>query len=165
MVRVDVSTADLCDTHGDAVSVADPGFVDLGGRDGFGGVIATVRVFEDNVLVRAALEEAGVGRVLVVDGGGSRRCALLGDMLAATAIERGWSGVIVNGCVRDASALGGLPLGVKALGTDPRRSAKEGGGERGEPVTFAGVTFVPGCFVYADIDGIVVSEHRLDEPG
>lgn len=155
------ATTDLCDEFGEAVRVAEPLFGDFGGSGNFFGRIETVRVFEDNVLVRAALEEEGRGRVLVVDGGGSTRCALLGDKLAAMARENGWAGVVVNGCIRDAAEVAGIPLGVKALHAVPRRSAKEGAGERGVVVEFAGITFSPGEHLYADADGIVVAERAL----
>jgi len=150
------TTADLCDEFGDDVRVAGPLFRDYGGSGNFFGQIETVRVFEDNVLVRGALEEEGRGRVLVVDGGGSTRCALLGDKLAAMARENGWAGVVVNGCIRDSAEVAKLPLGVKALHAVPRRSGKEGSGERGVTVEFAGISFSPGDYLYADADGIVV---------
>lgn len=156
-----ISTADLCDQHPDDVSVVEPILRNFGGMEAFAGSIATVRVDEDNVLVRAALEEPGEGRVLIVDGGGSLRCALLGDQIAALAASNGWSGIVVHGCVRDARALGRIPVGIRALATNPKKSAKAGAGERGVPVTFAGVTFVPGHHLYADDDGIVVSARRV----
>jgi regulator of ribonuclease activity A len=147
------------------VSVADPVFTDFGGMRAFGGRVATVRVLEDNVLVRSALEEPGEGRVLVIDGGGSTRCALLGDVLATIAVDNGWSGIIVNGCIRDSDALSKIAIGIKALGTNPRKSDKRGEGERDVPVTFAGVTFESGCFAYADPAGIVVSPRSLTKQG
>jgi len=158
-----VSTADLCDKYGDAVLVAEPVFADYGGARAFWGPIATVSVYEDNVLVRAALEQPGDGRILVVQGGGSLRCALLGDQLAALAHANGWAGVVVHGCIRDSRAIAEIPIGVKALGANPRKSAKLGAGERDVPVTFAGLAFHPGHYLYADEDGIVVSEGRLEE--
>jgi len=161
---VDISTADLCDAHVDELQIAEPGLVTMGGTSVFGGPIATVQVFEDNVLVRRALEEPGQGRVLVIDGGGSLRCALLGDMLATLARDNGWAGVIVNGCVRDSQAIGALEVGVMALATHPRKSGKVGQGSRDVPVTFAGVTFQPGQVVYADRDGIVVAARPLLDP-
>jgi regulator of ribonuclease activity A len=161
---VDISTADLCDAHADELQIAEPGLVTMGGAPAFGGVIATVQVLEDNVLVRQALEEPGLGRVLVIDGGGSLRCALLGDMLATLARDNGWAGVIVNGCVRDSQAIGALKVGVMALATHPRKSAKLGQGARDVQVTFAGVTFRPGQMVYADRDGIVVAARPLLDP-
>jgi regulator of ribonuclease activity A len=115
-----------------------------------------VRCREDNVLVRQAVSSPGDGRVLVVDGGGSLRYALLGDNLAQLAIDNGWAGIVLNACVRDAAALDALGLGVKALGTCPRPSRKEGAGETGVPVTFGEATFEPGALLHADADGVVV---------
>ena len=157
------TTADLCDEFDDLVRVAEPLFGDYGGRRSFLGEIETVRVFEDNVLVREALEEEGRGRVLVVDGGGSTRCALIGDRLVAMAHENGWAGVVVNGCIRDAAEVAEVPLGVKALHAIPRRSGKERAGERGVAVKFAGISFTPGEHLYADADGIVVAGRDLLE--
>jgi regulator of ribonuclease activity A len=154
-------TPDLCDRHGDLVSVAEPLFRDFGGRPGFAGEIETVRVLEDNALVRLALEGEGRGRVLVVDGQGSRRCALIGGRLAALASANGWAGLVVNGCVRDVSEIASVPLGVKAIAACPRSSAKTGAGERGVPVTFAGVTFTPGHRIWGDEDGLVVAPTEL----
>ncbi|MFT3766937.1 MAG: ribonuclease E activity regulator RraA [Minicystis sp.] len=155
------ATTDLCDAHGDAVRVVAPLFRDFGGRRRFAGTIVTIKVHEDNVLVRAALGEPGEGRVLVVDGGGSLRTALLGDQLAQLARDSGWSGVVVYGCVRDAEAMSAIEVGVKALATHPRKSGKKGWGERDVPVTFGGVTFVPGEWLCADADGIVVATRPL----
>ena len=148
-------TADICDQHD--VQVAEPIFRDFGGKRAFGGPITTVKVFEDNVLVRSTLEQPGDGRVLVVDGGGSKRCALLGDRLATLARDNEWAGVIVYGCIRDSAPIATIEVGVKALGTHPRKSVKRGEGVRDEAVAFAGVTFAPGSYVYADEDGVVVS--------
>jgi regulator of ribonuclease activity A len=155
------ATADLCDEFGAEVRVAEPLFRDWGGASSFAGPIQTLRVFEDNALVRAELETPGRGRVLVVDGGGSLRRALVGGNLAALAHRNGWSGIVVHGCIRDTAEVAGTPLGVKALNTIPRKSATAGAGERGVPVTFAGVTFVPGAHLYADRDGIVVFDRDL----
>jgi regulator of ribonuclease activity A len=155
------ATADLCDAFGADVRVAEPLFEDWGGSVAFAGVIETVRVFEDNALVREVLETAGQGRVLVVDGGGSLRSALVGGNLATLAHRNGWAGLVVHGCIRDADEIRAVPLGVKALHAIPRKSAKAGSGERSVPVTFAGVTFQPGWHVYADRDGIVVAERDL----
>lgn len=152
---MDFATADLSDEHPDAQIVA-PGLRDFGGRIRFFGRIRTVRCFEDNSLVRAALEEPGDGGVLVVDGAASMKCALLGDRLGALAIENGWSGVVVNGCVRDSSELGAMALGVKALATHPRKSVKRGGGERDVTVSFLDAEFTPGAMLYADGDGVIV---------
>ncbi|MCP3136506.1 ribonuclease E activity regulator RraA [Pyxidicoccus xibeiensis] len=156
---LDFKTADLCDAHSGTAhfQVAEPGFLDYGGHRSFAGPISTVRAPEDNSLVRKALEEPGQGRVLVVDGGGSRRCALVGDQLAALAQKNGWAGVVVNGCIRDSEDVGRTAIGVKALGTHPLKSSKRNEGQRDVEVRFAGVTFQPGHHLYADADGIVVS--------
>ena len=155
------ATADLYDQHEGKVQVALPLFRDYGGRKVFGGQVATVRVFEDNSLVRAALSEQGQGKVLVIDGGESLRCALVGDLLAQLGKDKGWEGIIVSGCIRDSSAIAGIDIGIKALGTNPRKSVKKGVGDRDVPVTFAGVTFNPGDYVYADTDGILVSASKI----
>jgi regulator of ribonuclease activity A len=152
-----ISTADILDAHGEDAAVCLLPFRAFG-PSAFAGRIATVSCPEDNVLLRQRLEEPGEGRVLVVDGGGSFHCALLGDKLATLALENGWAGVVLNGCVRDAARLGALELGVKALGTNPRPSRKEGAGTLDGPVSFGGVTFRPGAFLYADEDGVVVLE-------
>lgn len=150
------ATADLCDSHGEAARVCEIPFRDFGEVTAFSGAVATVRCFEDNTRVRATLESEGHGRVLVVDAGGSFRCAMLGDNLAQLALDNGWAGIVIYGCVRDAAVLATLPLGVKALATHPRRSEKRGGGEVDVPVTFGGVTFTPGERVFADEDGVIV---------
>jgi regulator of ribonuclease activity A len=155
------ATADLSDAHPDA-QAAEIALLDFGGIAAFHGPVATLKVFEDNALVRESLEEAGRGRVLVVDGGGSRRCALLGGNLAQLAVRNGWAGIVINGCVRDVAEMSTLAVGVKALGTSPRRSEKGlHGGQRDRPVRFAGVKFEPGSWVYADQDGLLVAERRL----
>lgn len=161
------TTTDLCDASAGSVQVADPVLRSFGGRAAFAGPIATVKAFEDNSLVRAALEEPGDGRVLVVDGGGSLRCALLGDQLGALAVHNGWAGVVINGCVRDVAALRTLPLGVLALAAHPLKSVKHGEGQRAVPLHFAGVRFTPGAWLYADEDGLIVSERPAHdaEPG
>jgi regulator of ribonuclease activity A len=156
-----ISTPDLCDRYGERVQVAEPLFIDFGGRAALAGEIETVRVLEDNALVRRMLEAEGRGRVLVVDGQGSRRCALIGGRLAALAAANGWAGLVVNGCVRDVGELAAVPLGVKALAACPRAPAKTGAGERGVPVTFAGITFTPGHRVWGDADGLVVGATGL----
>lgn len=160
-------TTDLCDASAGALQVVDPVLRSFGGLVAFAGPIATVKAFEDNSLVRSTLEEPGDGRVLVVDGGGSLRCAMLGDRLAAMALANGWVGVVVNGCVRDAGELRKLPLGVLALAPHPMKSVKRGEGQRAVPVRFAGVRFTPGAWFYADEDGVLVSERPVhdDEPG
>jgi regulator of ribonuclease activity A len=155
------STADLCDQFPDSVSVAEPLFRDFGGRRAFSGPIETVRVREDNALVRQALESPGHGRVLVVDGGGSLRTALVGGRLAVLAEGNGWSGILVHGCVRDSAELGAIPIGIKALASCPRKSGKAGVGERGVAVSFGGVTFSPGAYLYADQDGVLIAARNL----
>lgn len=154
-------TADLCDSHAHLLAIAAPIFRSFGGRRRFSGAIATLRCFEDNSLVRERLVEAGHGRVLVIDGGGSLKCALVGDQLGALGVKNGWSGVIVFGCVRDTAALGAMDLGVLALAPHPLKSVKRGVGEREVNVAFAGVSFAPGAYVYADEDGVVVAPAML----
>jgi regulator of ribonuclease activity A len=136
-------------------------FHSYGARPRFAGPIETVRCLEDNALVKSILATPGAGRVLVVDGGGSLRTALMGDLIAASAVTCGWAGVVINGAVRDVVALAGLDLGVKALGSNPRRSAKEGKGTTGEPVSFGDVEFRPGEWLYSDEDGIVLATRDL----
>jgi regulator of ribonuclease activity A len=155
------ATADLYDQYGEKLQVAQPLFNDFGGRIRFHGQIATVKVHEDNSLVRAALEEKGNGRVLVIDGGESLRCALVGDMLAQLGMDNGWSGMVISGCIRDSAAVITIDIGIKALGTNPRKSVKKGTGDRDISVTFAGVTFTPGHYIYADEDGILISAEKL----
>ena len=149
------ATADLLDQHPDA-AVCELPFRQFGGVASVDGLIATVRCFEDNVLVKQRVAEAGQGRVLVVDGGGSLRIALVGDNVASLARDNGWAGLIIHGCVRDSAGLRGLAIGIKALGTHPKPSAKNGDGEVDVPVTFGGVTFEPGARVASDDDGIVL---------
>ncbi len=149
------ATADLLDEHPDA-TVCDLALRQFGGVASIDGEVATVSCFEDNVLVKQRVSEPGAGRVLVVDGGGSLRIALVGDNVARLAVENGWAGLILNACVRDSAALRALPLGIKALGTHPKPSSKTGKGQLDVPVTFGGVTFTPGARVASDDDGIVV---------
>ncbi|MBX6353960.1 MAG: ribonuclease E activity regulator RraA [Thermoflavifilum sp.] len=159
-----MATADLCDAYLEELQVCAEGFASYGGRRAFCGPIETVRVFEDNVLVKQALETAPPGSVVVVDGGGSRRCALVGGNLAAIAARRGLAGIIVYGCIRDAAEIRNLPLGVLALGTCPVKSRKDGVGSRGEALHFGGVVWRPGAWAYADDDGVVVAERQLTPP-
>ncbi|MGH6635518.1 MAG: ribonuclease E activity regulator RraA [Gammaproteobacteria bacterium] len=155
------ATADVYDRYGGKLQVLMPMFNDYGGLRSFCGVIATLKVHEDNSLVRAALEEQGQGRVLVIDGGGSLRCALLGDRLALLAQQNGWSGMLVYGCIRDSAAIASIAIGLKAMNTNPRKSVKKGFGERDIAVSFAGATFTPGAYLYADSDGVLVANERL----
>lgn len=154
-------TCDLCDENPDDVRVLEPMLSQFGGRECFGGEIVTVKCFEDNSRVKETLGTPGAGKVLVVDGGGSLRCALLGDMIGEDAVKNGWEGVIVYGCVRDVDALGTLDLGVQALASIPLKSNRRGEGQKDIPVTFGGVTFRSGEYAYADNNGVVVSAKRL----
>lgn len=155
------ATTDISDAHAAELQHGAPLFQDYGGVIAFNGPIATLKVFEDNVMVRAAVEQPGAGRVLVVDGGGSMKCALFGGNLAALAAENGWAGVVINGCVRDRGELAAASVGVKALNHHPKRSAREGKGEADVVVTFADVTFTPGAWLYADADGIILAKTKL----
>jgi len=152
---------DLCDEFSDKLQICDPIFTDFGGLLAFGGPISTVKCFEDNTLVRAALEEPGEGRVLVVDGGASDRCALLGDNLAQLAIDNDWAGIVVYGCIRDSGEISQMDVAVKAMNVHPKKSYKKGAGERDVPVRFGGASFMPGDWLYADLDGVVVSADEL----
>ena len=162
---MEFTTADLCDAYPDLVQVADPLFREYGGLAKFTGPIETLKVFEDNALVRQILETDGRGRVLVIDGGGSLRCALVGGRLAAVAHAKGWAGLLINGCVRDSAELAQVAIGIRALNCVPVRSGKLGTGETGSRLDFAGVSFNSGSFVYADGDGIVVAERNLLDGG
>lgn len=150
------ATADLVDSIGADVRSCDVQFRQFGGLTQFAGPISTVRCFQDNALLKSVLSQPNEGGVLVVDGGGSLHTALVGDLIAELARSNGWAGLIVNGAVRDAAALRGLDIGIKALGTNPRKSTKTGDGERDIEVTLGGVTFLPGEIAYSDDDGIVV---------
>ena len=151
------ATADVCDAMGDEATVCEVAFKDLGAHTIFSGIIVTVATFEDNLNLREVLAGDGAGKVLVVDGGGSIRRALVGGNVAQLAAEKGWAGLIINGCVRDAHEIADAALGVKAIGTNPRRPLKNGIGTVGEAVKFGGVTFRPGEHVYADGDAVVVT--------
>ena len=150
------ATADLVDEIGAEVRSCDLQLRQFGGRDTFAGPISTVRCFQDNALLKSVLSEPGDGGVLVIDGDASVHTALVGDVIAELGRSNGWAGVIVNGAVRDASTLRTLDFGIKALGTNPRKSTKTGAGERDVAVSFGGVTFAPGEIAYSDDDGIVV---------
>ena len=149
-------TADLVDEIGPNVRSCDLQFDQYGARSQFAGPITTVRCFQDNAVVKSVLSEPGHGRVLVVDGDGSLHCALVGDVIAGLGVDNGWAGLIINGAVRDAAMLRTLDIGIKALGTNPRKSAKTGDGQRDVAVEFGGVLFAPGEIAYSDEDGIVV---------
>lgn len=154
------TTPDLCDDHPD-VHVVDPVFRSYGGRAAFHGRIVTIYCFEDNSRVRELANTPGEGRVIVVDGGGSVRRALLGDQIAAAAARNGWSGLLIHGAVRDVDALAETDLGVQALASHPMKTDKRGLGDVDVAVTFAGVTFVPGEWLYADRNGVIVSPRSL----
>ena len=155
------SLPDFCDTHGDLVQVADPLFRDFGATRAFHGPIATIKCHEDNALVRSSFETPGEGRVLVVDGGGSLRRALVGDQIGSLMLKNGWAGVLVYGAVRDVEVLATMPVAVRALGVCPMPPMKRGLGERDLPVRFAGVTFTPGHWLYADENGLLVNATSL----
>lgn len=157
-------TPDLCDQYPDLVRVLEPMLANYGGREAFAGEIVTVKCFEDNSLVKEYLGAPGQGKVMVVDGGASLRKALLGDMIAESAVKNGWQGVIIYGCIRDVSTISTLDLGVQALATVPLKTEKRGIGDYNIPVTFGGVTFHPGEYVYADSNGVVVSARPLTAP-
>lgn len=156
----EIVTPDLCDAHPD-IQVVEPMFGNFGGREAFGGEIVTVKCFEDNSVVKEQVATPGKGKVMVVDGGGSMRAALLGDVLAEKAAENGWEGLVIYGCIRDVDEIGETDLGVQALGTHPRKTEKRGVGDLNVPVTFGGVTFQPGHYLYADNNGVVVSKSAL----
>lgn len=152
---------ELCDQFPDLVQVVEPMFNNYGGRERFGGEIVTIKAYEDNSLVREQVALPGTGKVLVIDGGASTRKAMLGDMLAEKATKNGWEGIIVYGSIRDVNAIGKLDLGVQALGTNPLKTDKKGIGELNIPLTFGGVTFTPGHYLYADNNGVLVSPKAL----
>ena len=163
---MDFATCDLCDAHPEElddgrVKVLPPVFQLYGLRVKFAGPAVTVKVFEDNALVRSTLEGPGNGCVLVVDGGGSLHRALVGGQLALLAQDNGWSGIVVDGCVRDSDEINSCEIGVRALATHPRRPGKTGAGDHGAPVYAGGVAVNPGDWIYADADGILVSQHKL----
>ncbi len=155
------STPDLCDVHAHDLAVAEPLFNDYGHKKVFHGAVETVKCFEDNSLVRQAIERNGEGKVLVVDGGGSLRHSLFGDLLAAKAVENGWQGIVIYGCVRDVELLSQIDLGIKALAANPLKTERRGEGQTDVPVRFAGISFKPGYYLYADLNGVVVAEQEL----
>lgn len=155
-------TADLYDAHEGKVQVCLPMFQSYGAKKQFHGSIVTIKCHEDNTLVGDTLRsENGVGKVLVIDGGGSLRCALVGDLIAEAAIKNGWEGIIVYGCIRDSAPIHQMNIGIKALNTNPTKTVKRKTGLLNEVVNFANVTFKPGAFVYSDEDGILVSDEAL----
>jgi regulator of ribonuclease activity A len=155
------ATVDLVDAHSDVLKSCATQFRQFGGHSSFSGPIRTIRCLEDNALIKQTLGTPGRGAVLVVDGGASLRSALVGDLIAGLGQKNGWSGLVLNGAVRDTRALGTLAIGIKALGSNPWRSAKTGAGQLDVAVSFGGVDFHPGHWLYSDEDGIVVSEHKV----
>jgi len=156
-------TPDLCDEYPE-VEVLEPLFTNYGGKESFGGEVVTIKCHEDNSLVKENVAKPGYGKVMVVDGGGSLRAALLGDMLAEKAVENGWEGLVIYGCIRDVDVIMETNLGVQALATNPRKTEKKGIGEMNVPVKFAGVDINPGSFIYADNNGVIVSQKKLEMP-
>jgi len=154
-------TCDISDLLHPEVQYLEPVYQSFGGKASFNGRIHTVKCFEDNSLVREKVFSKGDGCVLVVDAGGSRRCAMLGDMLAAKAVENGWQGVIMFGLIRDSADINQMDIGVKALGTLPLKSVKKGAGEADIELNFSGVTFTPGEYLYADEDGVIVVKEKV----
>ena len=151
-----ISTADLYDEHGDELQSVSLQLQNIGGHSQFFGSVRTVRCYRDNALLKSILSSPGDGAVLVVDGGGALESALVGDIIAQLGVDNGWAGVVVNGVIRDRVAIGGLPIGVKALGSNPRKSGKTGEGAADVPVEFGGVVFRPGAYLWSDEDGILV---------
>lgn len=156
-----MNTCDLCDLHEDRVRILELPLRDFGGRLAFSGLVSTIQAWEDNSRVREAVSEPGQGRVLVIDGGGSLRRAMLGDLLATKAVENGWAGVVIHGALRDSAAIGALDLGVKALGTCPLKTEKLGRGERDVELNLGGVAIRPGNWLCADEDGVVIADAVL----
>lgn len=154
-------TPDLCDENPELVRVVEPMFTNYGGKKAFCGEIVTVKCHEDNSVVKKQASEPGQGKVMVVDGGGSLRCALLGDLIAEKAVENGWEGLIIYGCIRDVDAIAELDLGVQALATIPIKSVRKDRGDLNIEIKLGGVTFKPGEYVYADNNGIIVSAKAL----
>ena len=158
---MDFVTPDLCDENPALVRIVEPMFNNYGAKRCFGGEIVTVKCHEDNSVVKANVAKPGKGKVMVVDGGGSKRCALLGDMLAAKAAENEWEGIIIYGCIRDVDEINETDLGVQALATIPIKSNRQDRGDLNVVIQFGGVTFKPGEYVYADNNGVIVSSEPL----
>ncbi len=157
------TTADLSDADPTVATLSTERLRRFGTPTSFCGPIRTVQVFEDNTLVRGLLETPGEGAVLVVDGGGSTRCALIGDQLAQLAIDHGWNGLVIWGAIRDSAVIDAMPIGINAIATSPRKSEKRGAGIVDQPLWFAGAEFTAGAWLYADLDGILLSPHRLHD--
>lgn len=161
MTTTMIPTPDLCDDNEGNVEAFEVQFQHFGLHKWFSGQVLTVKCFEDNSLVKELVNTEGCGRVLVVDGGGSMRRALLGDMLAEAAVKNNWAGLVLNGCIRDVQVINELKIGVKALGTHPMKTDKRGEGQQGINIAFGGVNIATGDYIYADENGVVVSQHPL----
>ncbi|MGX5914864.1 ribonuclease E activity regulator RraA [Aliidiomarina sp. Khilg15.8] len=159
---MEYNTSELCDLYADAVDVVEPMFVNYGGRSSFGGQLVTIKCYEDKGLIENTLQEPGAGKVLLVDGGGSLRRALIDIALAELAVENEWEGIICYGCVRDVDALEDLDLGIQAIASLPVGAPSAGTGELDVPVNFGGVTFLPEDHIYADATGVILSPEPLD---
>lgn len=157
-----IYTADLCDEFPNELQIVADIFKDYGARKNFHGAIVTVKLFEDNSYVKKVLAEDGTGKVLVIDGGGSKRRALVGGNLGELAVKNNWNGILVFGAIRDTHEFAPLDLGLKALGVSPMKTEKRNEGQQNVEVKFGGVTFKPGNYIYADLDGVVVSEKSLN---
>jgi regulator of ribonuclease activity A len=160
------ATSDLCDAHEDRLDVGllrvlPPGFLSFGKEPRFYGQAVTVRAFEDSALVRSVLDHPGAGRVLAIDGGGSRRCAVVGAQLAALAQVNGWAGIVLDGCVRDIEELNAGGVGIRAIAVHPRKCPRAGTGLRDIRLSVGGIDISPGNWIYADSDGVLVSDEPL----
>jgi len=157
-----ISTADLSDQYGTSLSLLNLSLRTFGKKDWMSGKVVTLKVFEDNTYVRKLLSENGTGKVLLIDGGGSRRCALVGDQIAQLAIDQNWEGIIVYGCIRDSKTINEMEISIKALGTCPVKSIKRDVGYPDQELTIAGTRILSGQYIYSDADGILISESPLD---
>ncbi len=158
---MNISTPDLCDAYPDLIRIVEPVFKNYGGKAAFGGEIVTVKCFEDNSRVKENAGKPGKGKVMVVDGGGSLKKALLGDLIAEAALNNGWEGFIIYGCIRDVEPISAMNIGVKALNSIPLKTQRKGEGENNVQITFGGVTFNAGEYAYSDSTGIIVSSEPL----
>lgn len=159
---MEYNTSELCDLYADSVDVLEPMLINYGGRNSFGGCITTIKCFEDNGLIKTLVQQPGEGKVLLVDGGGSTRRALIDASIAETALENGWEGIICYGTIRDVDLLEEIEIGIQAMASIPVGADSEGTGENDVPVNFGGVTFLPEDHVYADSTGVILSPDALD---
>ena len=158
---MNISTPDLCDENPELVRILEPLFTNYGGNPSFGGEIVSIKCFEDNSRVKETAATDGTGKVMVVDGGGSLKKALLGDLIAEDAMNNGWEGFVIYGCIRDVEAIGAMDIGVKALNSIPLKTQRKGEGDLNVAITIGGVMIKPGEFIYADNTGIIVSPEPL----